>query len=142
MSAGWQPIETAPKNGEQRIIIAEIVNGELRDLDFDAVLEQEQESWELPQPYWVWVSAYGRVENPTHWMPLPDVPKETNVCSNCGAEITEELRTPEMNTCSVCLNYRQDYERRQAVEEEMVQVTREMAKDGGCPEMEGRWIIW
>ena len=69
----WMPITTAPTNGEQRIIIAEIRNGELIAIDFDAVLEQEQESWELPQTYWVWKSACGNVEDPTHWMPLPSL---------------------------------------------------------------------
>jgi hypothetical protein len=71
----WRPIETAPRNGEIRIIIAEFNHdGELTDIDFDAIYEQECESWELPQPYWVWKSAFGRVEDPTHWMPLPDPP--------------------------------------------------------------------
>jgi hypothetical protein len=72
----WQPIETAPRNGELRIIIAEIINGVIVDLDFDAVFEQEQESWEMPQPYWVWTSAFGRIENPTHWIPLPKPPQD------------------------------------------------------------------
>ena len=67
----WQPIETAPKNGEQRIMITRIVDGEITDIDFDATFEQDQESWEIPQFYWVWKSAFGRVEDPTHWAPLP-----------------------------------------------------------------------
>ena len=68
----WQPIESAPKDGEKRIIIAEFRgDGELVDIDFDATLEEECESWEMPQPYWVWKSAFGRIENPTHWIELP-----------------------------------------------------------------------
>lgn len=70
----WQPIETAPKNGEQQIIIAEIRDGEVVSMDYDAVLEKESESWELPQEYWVWKSAYGNVEEPTHWIPMPEIP--------------------------------------------------------------------
>ena len=70
----WMPIETAPRNGEHRIMIAAIHNGEIQDIDFDAVFEQEQESWELPQAYWLWKSAYGRIEEPTHWAFLPSLP--------------------------------------------------------------------
>ena len=69
----WMPIETAPRNGEHRIMIAAIHNGEIQDIDFDAVFEQEQESWELPQAYWLWKSAYGRIEEPTHWAFLPSL---------------------------------------------------------------------
>ena len=73
----WQPIETAPKNGEIRIIIAEIrQDGEITNIDFDAVLEQESESWEIPALYWVWRSANGNVEEPTHWMPMPEIPSK------------------------------------------------------------------
>jgi hypothetical protein len=75
----WRPIESAYKNGEHRIIIAAIHNGEIQEIDFDAVLEQEQESWELPQTYWVWKSANGRVEEPTHWMPLPNLPTSEKI---------------------------------------------------------------
>jgi len=65
-----------------------------------------------------------------------------DICCNCNVEITEKNQSPEGGICDVCLIYRQDYECEQMTQEEMVQVTREMAKDGGCPEMEGRWIIW
>lgn len=76
---GWQPIETAPKDGKTRIIIAKIANGEIKDIDFDAVLEEECESWEMPQSYWVWKSAFGRVEEPTHFMLMPPLPTENEV---------------------------------------------------------------
>lgn len=78
----WQPIETAILNGEQNIIIARLDDkGEIQDIDFDAVYESDYESWEIPQPYMVWKSAYGRVEEPTHWMPTPI--------------LAEALRTPD-----------------------------------------------
>lgn len=70
----WMPIETAPKNGEQRIMIAHISNGDVTDIDFDAVFAEDRESWEIPEPYWYWKSAFGRVEEPTHWAPLPAIP--------------------------------------------------------------------
>lgn len=69
----WMPIETAPRNGESRIMIAAIRDGEIQDIDFDAIYEQEQESWEMPQVYWVWKSAFGRIEEPTHWAYLPSI---------------------------------------------------------------------
>lgn len=71
----WMPIDTAPLNGEARIMIASIHDGEIQDIDFDAVLEEEQESWEIPQRYYIWKSAYGRVEDPTHWAYLPIIPE-------------------------------------------------------------------
>lgn len=55
-------------------MIANICDGEIQDIDFDAIFTEEHESWELPQPYWIWQSAFGRVEEPTHWAPLPSMP--------------------------------------------------------------------
>ena len=54
-------------------------------------------------------------------------------CCNCDAEITPEIQSPEMGVCAVCLIYRQDCEAEQMRHERQVQVTREMAKDAGCP---------
>jgi len=73
----WLPIEEAPKDGSFRIIIAQFRGKELVDLDFDAVLEKESESWEMPQEYWVWKSAFGRVEEPTHFMILRQCPAKS-----------------------------------------------------------------
>jgi hypothetical protein len=70
----WQPMATAPKDGRTRIIIAQFRGSELVDIDFDAVLERESESWEMPEVYYVWKSAWGRIEEPTHWMILPPLP--------------------------------------------------------------------
>ena len=70
----WQPIETAPRDGN--IIIATIRDGEVVAMDYDAMYELEQESWEIPQPYWIWKSANGSVEEPTHWIPMPQIPKQ------------------------------------------------------------------
>ena len=70
----WQPIETAPKDGKTRIMIADIRDGEILDMDYDAIYESERESWEMPAIYWIWTSANGRVEHPTHWAPLPIIP--------------------------------------------------------------------
>lgn len=75
MNYQWQPIETAPTDGKQDIFIAKIVDGEVKAVDFYALQEWEQESWEIPKPYLIWVSAYGNVEEPTHWAPMPVIPE-------------------------------------------------------------------
>jgi len=62
------------------------------------------------------------------------------VCGHCSCALTPELVSPEKDCCGVCYAYLQDLQREQ--EESMVQVTREMAMDGGCPEMAGHWIPW
>lgn len=64
----WLPIDQAPKDNKRPLYIAQFSSeGELIDLDFDAIWEAESESWEIPQVYYVWKSAYGRVEEPTHF---------------------------------------------------------------------------
>jgi hypothetical protein len=113
-SYAWQPIETAPHNGEQRIIIAEIRNDELVDIDFDAQFVEERESWEMPQPYWIWQSAFGRLENPTHWTPMPELSngKGTHQCewwdedgvwnSSCGVAFEFTDGSPDENGFGFC----------------------------------------
>ena len=65
----WLPIETAPKDNERPLWIAQFNQdtGKLIALDWDASWEREQESWEIPQVYYIWRSANGSVEEPTHW---------------------------------------------------------------------------
>lgn len=60
LTAGWQPIETAPKDG-QAFLACE--SGIVTIVDWDDVTEE-------------WVQSYdgvGKAE-PTHWMPLPEAP--------------------------------------------------------------------
>ena len=68
-SVMWHPIETAPKDNKHPLYLAQfnIDTGELIELDWDAAWEAESESWEMPQVYYTWCSANGRVEEPTHW---------------------------------------------------------------------------
>jgi hypothetical protein len=73
---GWQEIETAPRDGTKIIIASISRDGTIEDIDFDAFWTSERESWEMPQVYFYWASAYGRVEEPTHWMPLPPPPTQ------------------------------------------------------------------
>lgn len=65
----WRPIETAPKDNKRPLMIAQYhtETGQLIELDWDATFEAESESWEIPEVYYVWSSANGRVEEPTHW---------------------------------------------------------------------------
>lgn len=64
----WYPIEQAPKDNKRPLFIAQFDDeGKLIEMDWDAIWEAESESWELPQVYYVWMSANGRVEEPTHF---------------------------------------------------------------------------
>lgn len=69
----WRPMGTGDMKGEP-VMIAEVRDGEVVGMDYDATLTQESESWEIPQPYWIWLSANGSVEEPTHWAPMLRVP--------------------------------------------------------------------
>lgn len=66
-SGGWQPIETAPKDGTPVLVF---VDGKMTCAAFDSELLKE---WEICVP------SQGHRESdcvlPTHWMPLPAVPK-------------------------------------------------------------------
>lgn len=68
-SVAWHPIETAPKDNKHPLYLAQfnLDTGELIELDWDAAWESESESWEIPEVYYIWRSANGRVEEPTHW---------------------------------------------------------------------------
>ena len=74
----WQPIETAPRDA---IIILYRPNaakwGKVAPGEWDA-----QQYHKSPKPYWkMWLKIGGTLESrawpPTHWMPLPEAPKET-----------------------------------------------------------------
>lgn len=74
----WHPIETAPQDNKRMLLLARFNpdTGELQELDFDGCWHSESESWELPEVYWYWASANGRVEEPTHWAYQDDEPAE------------------------------------------------------------------
>ena len=79
----WQPIDTAPKDNKRPLFLGRFNEaGELTEMDFNASWEQERESREIPELYWIWMSEHGRVEDPTHWAymdadPLPVVSDTT-----------------------------------------------------------------
>lgn len=78
MSA-WHNISTAPKDGSE-ILLAEIrwKDGvpNYGEIDVGAWEREPMSRDEFGKDHWAWFSNYGRVEEPTHWMPLPDPPKE------------------------------------------------------------------
>lgn len=69
----WQSIETAPKDNRRPLLLAYFnEGGDLVDVDFDGSWESESESWEMPEVYYYWASANGRIEEPTHWAYEPE----------------------------------------------------------------------
>jgi hypothetical protein len=72
---GWQPIETAPKDGTCVIVYPPTFDGLVSCAKWD-----EDRYAKRPRPYWRRMDAFGQVtrsrdNQPTHWMPLPDPPK-------------------------------------------------------------------
>lgn len=67
----WQPIDTAPKNGTNVLL--------LRDGIADLGLWSEDRNHYQPRPFWRYrrsVSATSdRAHQPTHWCPLPEPPE-------------------------------------------------------------------
>ena len=79
----WQPIETAPKDGTQVMLTngisvahgnwlhAEPFIREIRDLEGRYIDQDESDGYDG------WIDFIGgMLPEPTHWMPLPDCPKE------------------------------------------------------------------
>lgn len=65
----WQSFETAPRDGSFFICW----NGE------DMKILNQPENCYLGEWYFIdgeWCGAFVRFDNPTHWMPLPEPPKE------------------------------------------------------------------
>ena len=69
----WQPIETAPE--ETTILVYGIWEGELNGCDHDPAVWKAHFIYDK---WWVEGGEYYAqcVINPTHWMPLPEPPKE------------------------------------------------------------------
>jgi hypothetical protein len=62
--AGWQPIETAPRDGTY---VLGYGPHETRGFYIDAIHHYQELGWTVK-----WMSGYGE---PTHWMPLPEPPQ-------------------------------------------------------------------
>lgn len=69
----WQPISLAPRDGAE-ILLARIVDGEVKEISLGSWMLFNEGSWEDPQPdYHDWGSDTG-IEEPTHWIPKPGMP--------------------------------------------------------------------
>ncbi len=76
-AADWQPIETAPKDG--RLVL--ITGGTIRAADME--MKPSALNYAIPAEMdwgeWTHYGEHGEewiIENPTHWTPLPEPPKE------------------------------------------------------------------
>lgn len=65
--SGWQPIETAPKDGTPILVWAP-------DDDFSAMSGIDLIWWDLGQ--WLFSVAISYGGRPTHWMPVPVAPAD------------------------------------------------------------------
>lgn len=75
--AEWMPIESAPKDGTFVIVWPPTWKGVVSCASWD-----DDKYAKKPRPYWRRADEYGcvgfsREKPPTHWMPLPEPPKET-----------------------------------------------------------------
>ena len=76
---GWQPIETAPKDGTWVLLTGGTVDGSWDgDTAPMVVVGQYLPPWGSEAIWhfaWYDNGYYGEYSNPTHWMPLPEPPK-------------------------------------------------------------------
>jgi len=70
---GWQPIETAPKDGEVILLVedGDVTAGMWCVYGCDGLW---MDTRGIGHEFDVW--GKGEIRNPTHWMPLPKVPEE------------------------------------------------------------------
>ncbi|HDZ38393.1 MAG TPA: hypothetical protein ENH62_08930 [Marinobacter sp.] len=73
----WQPIESAPKDRTD-VLLAELrlINGKVDygEIDVGSWEKEPLGFDEVGDPYFVWMSNFGRIQDPTHWMFLPETP--------------------------------------------------------------------
>ena len=68
----WQPIETAPRNDLERVIVCyRMRNGEY--FVEEARYDKAREEWWAANMHYT--DAVGEPIYPTHWMPLPEPPQ-------------------------------------------------------------------
>lgn len=68
----WQPIETAPRDGTD-VLLTVIGDDGYGEIDVGSWGFIEKSDWDGSDVIG-WLSNYGRIEEPTHWMPLPALP--------------------------------------------------------------------
>lgn len=63
----WRPISTAPKDNRRPLYLAAVnEDGTLQEIDFDGSWGWISED-DPNAGFYGWCSAFGRVEEPTHW---------------------------------------------------------------------------
>lgn len=71
----WQPIETAPKNGKS---VMAYVPRSITHKVIICYYKSWKVSYNEAGQIGVWLDRTGKVvHNPTHWMPLPNLPSES-----------------------------------------------------------------
>lgn len=73
---GWQPIDTAPHDGTVVLVYGHYLDSHGRSPKFfvEAALYSEHlAGWGNPS---VWIAGGDVLPDPSHWMPLPEPPKE------------------------------------------------------------------
>lgn len=75
LRSGWQPIETAPKDGTQLLLYdcGVIKIGSWREDDYRGIEEWLENDWNDFSTGWASSPIYA-----SHWQPLPTPPKENN----------------------------------------------------------------
>lgn len=74
----WQAIETAPKDGNTKILVGRASKTGRQDTQWDWIILgifDEAGLWECFNDSFVYNQFLVGRDSPTHWMPLPDPPK-------------------------------------------------------------------
>jgi hypothetical protein len=71
----WQPIETAPKDGTWILVTGGDIgyNWDGDTIPAVTTAQWHYKSWQMA---WFDSGCLGEYDNPTHWMPLPQPPKD------------------------------------------------------------------
>lgn len=84
LAEGWQPIETAPKDGTEVLLHGDgrttygqwVAPSKMPRLHYQDGFAPE-EVWDEFDPHWAsWDGGFTDEHPPTHWRPLPPPPKE------------------------------------------------------------------
>lgn len=79
-TSDWQPIETAPKDGTEILVSRLYQTGKRKRIPEICYWHETIEEDKYDKKYWCVGGDYYGIKwlapNPTHWMPLPEPPKE------------------------------------------------------------------
>lgn len=74
MNTEWLPIETAPKDGTS-ILLWDGYRLEVARWGYDDLYDRDPKKWIYGECYGEY-NDYNSVDSPTHWMKLPESPKQ------------------------------------------------------------------